>query len=117
MERKGAAYRITQSRPAGTEPASRQNIYPWNPSNSIGTDIEANDDETRLAMSVSRHPSGGHESEVTRFNSWDPEDPSAHQYSAGPFRTQRRAQIAAESLGQRVVGDSDKADQYHRRYI
>lgn len=115
MERKGAAYHITQTHQSGTEPASRQNIYPWRPSNSIGTDIEADDDETRLAMSVSRHPAGGHESEVKRFDSWDPEDPSATLYKAGPFRTQRRAQVAAEALGQRVI--DNKGDGYRRRYI
>lgn len=113
MERKGAAYRISATRPGGGDAAPRLTSYPWSKSNEINTSTEAYDDETRVSMSVSPDSHGGHMASVVREDDYDPESGRGDRYGAGPFRTPQRAQIAAEALGNRVVNHGD-TDQYHR---
>lgn len=121
MERKGASYRISQSR-AGGEPGDQptiasqsQRLSPhWKaiqghsgPMGEVTARMAANDRGTSLAAWSG---AAGHHAEV------EAEVPVAlgglrsglehNRYVAGPFRTQFRAQVAAESLANRVENES-----------
>jgi hypothetical protein len=107
MERNGAAHRILGTKPQQVEQPTR-GMRPANQWNRSGPD-ESYSHEDSLALSVSRHPSGGHVAEVANY-SWDPQDPDV--FRAGPFRTPNRARVAAESLGNRTtsIGRGIKGD-------
>ena len=109
MERNGASHRITQHLPVEAPPQGRT-MRPANQWTNGGDRLFSNEDA--LALSVSRHPSGGYKADVSN-TSWDPEAPDT--YTAGPFRTPLRAQVAAESLGQRTTDASRPSPQSYRR--
>lgn len=117
MERKGAAYHISATRPGGGDAAPRLTSYPWKQSGQTGAS-EVYDAESRVSMSVAPNASGGHNASVLRYDDHDPESGSGDSYGAGPFRTPQRAQMAAEALGNRVVnhGDTDQYYQERRRF-
>jgi len=103
MERKGAAYRITSTKKQeDVQPQARglRTIHPWTTTSNPGDHSYTNDNDAALALSVSHHPSGGFNAEAANYN-WDQSDPDV--FSAGPFRTPKRAQVAAEALGQRSL--------------
>jgi hypothetical protein len=108
MERKGAAYHITQTRPqqAAAQSGGTRPVNKWNTTSNEGTHSYTEDEA--LALSVGRHPSG-YTANVSNY-SWNPLDPE--EYQAGPFKTPLRAQIAAESLGERTrsIGKGVKGD-------
>lgn len=109
MERKGAAYRITATRPGGGDPAPRVTSLPW-------VNGSADDDERGMDMSIQRHPSGGHTASVLRRDSRNPESTAGDVYTAGPFRDPARAQQAAEALGNRVASGGGSRHFRERRY-
>ena len=92
MERNGASHHITGTRTGGTDAGARVLAFPWQNS-------EAIDSDTGLQMSVANHPSGGHTARVDREHAGRSES-----FEAGPFSTDYRAKVAAESLGQRALG-------------
>jgi len=113
MERKGAAFRITQTRPQQTDLQSggMRPMNPWFAVND-GARHSYTEDEA-LSLSVDRHPSGGYKASVSN-SAWNPRDPD--DFEAGPFKTPLRAQVAAESLGERTRdGDPDLTRRYRRR--
>jgi hypothetical protein len=111
MERNGASHRITRKRPAQTD-LSAGGMRPMNPWFPSGDEGDSYTHDRALSLSVSRHPSGGYNAEVSN-HSWDPEDPD--RFKAGPFRTPLRAQVAAEALGERTTNSEKPSPEGHRR--
>ena len=113
MERNGASHRITTSRAQQVDPPARglRTIHPWTDTSNEGTHSYTHDTDAALALSVSRHPSGGYTAEASNYG-WDKSDPD--EFQAGPFRTPLRAQVAAESLGERTLGHTAEIDRYRR---
>jgi len=111
MERKGAAYRITQSKTQEDVPAQARGLRTLHPWTSTGDESFAHDNDAALALSVGRHPAGGYQAEVANYG-WDKNDPD--EFQAGPFRTPLRAQVAAESLGERTLRSVRDIDSYRK---
>lgn len=113
MERKGASYRITRSRSQQTDlqAGGMRPMHPWTATSNAGAHSFTNDTDAALALSVGRHPSGGYTAEASNYG-WDKHDPE--EFRAGPFRTPLRAQVAAESLGERTLGATREIDRYRK---
>jgi hypothetical protein len=102
MERHGAAHRITSWKPSGGNVTSMSGTLV----SSRRDDIDA-DDYSGQTHEVWQSRGGGYSAAVEHR---EPAMGGAEytNYGAGPFKTQRRAQVAAEALGARVYrGNAD----------
>lgn len=113
MERHGARHRIQETRPAQEETpgGGTRTLYPWTSSGQSDTHSYTYD--RALALSVGRHPSGGYTAEVS--NSFGGHDEDPDRYTAGPFRTPFRAQVAAEALGERTTNSDLPSPEGYRK--
>lgn len=109
MERNGASHRITSTRSQQADPV--RGMRPMNQWSKSGDELYTHDTDAAMALSVSRHPSGGYNADVANYG-WDKQDPD--EFRAGPFRTPLRAQVAAESLGERTLGSVRDIDSYRK---
>lgn len=96
----------SEDHPGRRVPRERWDMKGWNISGTIGAKQGQAEDE-HFIMSTWAGPAG-HTAEVeTRHGD--------ESYTAGPYRTQLRSQVAAESLTERVRGGDVDVDRYRRR--
>lgn len=108
MERKGAAYRISTSRQAWMD-------QPGNVTTSHGTvtsRAERGEPGNHFLMESVHGRTGAHQAKI-EHTTYGSRTEDTDTYGAGPFRTKRRSQIAAESLANRIA--EGKADNYYQR--